>query len=191
VGEAEGGSRRREQVNGGGAAGEDAERGLVRIGLECSPGRRAIGPMLGGPRLLHHVGELVGEDMVTVLVVSTEPRGLVVVAVLAVLAEIDSAALKIDVLFSGEGLLAHRHLGAVGVDLDVVEAAAECPLHAIEGRRWESVVARSAIARGWGAAGRIGVELRVGGRVRRGNRRWRRLLRPQRGHGTRDLGGAG
>lgn len=175
LGEAERSSRRREQLDRGCAAGQDAERGLVGIGLEGSSGRGAIGAVFGGPRLLHHVGELVGEDVVTVLVVSAAPWELVVVAVstlLVVLTEIDRATLEIDVFSAGEGLLAGRHLGAVGVDLDIVEAAAERPLHAIESRCRERVVARSAIARGWGTADRL-------------------RRRPQFGHGALDLGDAG
>jgi hypothetical protein len=185
MGKPEGGSRRREQVDRGGAAGEDAQRGLVGIGLEGSPGRGAISAMFCGPRLLHHVRELVGEDVVTVLAVRAAALGLVVVAapvmpaVLAEIdAEIDGAALEMDVVSSGEGLLACRHLGAVGVDLDIVEAPAEQPLHAIEGRRGQRVVARLAIARGRGSVCRIGGELRIRGGARRGIRRRRgRALR--------------
>jgi hypothetical protein len=93
----------------------------VRIGLE----RGSRGEPAGHrARLLGDVGQLVRDHVLAVRAVRRE-----------------CAAAEVDMAAADERLDAGGHLGAVGVELDVVEALAKCARHAIERGHGKSLFA--------------------------------------------------
>jgi hypothetical protein len=91
----------------------------MRIGFERGACRRACGG--ARLRLLRDVGQLVRDHVLAMLGVGLE-----------------GTWLEIDVAAAGERLRAAGHLRTVGVELDITEALAEHPLHAVERGRWKS-----------------------------------------------------